>query len=99
MRRAAGIREFARFFSLVVASCWAPAWADAQTIKASVTGVVTDSSGAVLPGVTVEVASPALIEKTRTAVTDGSGSFRIIELETGTLHGDVHPAGVQPDQA
>ena len=58
--------------------------ADAQTIRPSVTGVVTDSSGAVMPGVTVEVASPALIEKVRTAVTDGSGSFRIIELEAGT---------------
>ena len=84
MRRAAGIREFAWLFGLVVGVVLGPAWADAQTIKASVTGVVTDSSGAVLPGVTVEVTSPALIEKARTAVTDGSGSYRIIELETGS---------------
>src|SRR5262249_8555703 len=40
--------------------------------------------GAVLPGVTVEASSPALIEKTRTAVTDGSGQYRIIDLQPGT---------------
>jgi hypothetical protein len=62
----------------------APAWASAQSIRPSITGVVTDSSGAVLPGVTVEVASPVLIERARSAVTDGRGSYRIIELETGT---------------
>ena len=43
--------------------------------QASITGVVRDSSGAVLPGVTVEASSPALIEKVRTAVTDGTGSI------------------------
>src|SRR4051812_4497788 len=52
--------------------------------QASVTGVVKDSSGAVLPGVTVEVASPALIEKTRATVTDGSGLYQIISLPPGT---------------
>ena len=83
MRRTAGVRETARLFTLVVCVVLAGAWADAQTIKASVAGVVTDSSGAVLPGVTVEVTSPALIEKMRTTVTDGSGSFRIIDLESG----------------
>jgi len=51
---------------------------------ASVTGVVKDSSGAVLPGVTVEASSPVLIEKVRTAVTDASGNYRIIELRPGT---------------
>jgi len=45
----------------------------AQGLSGSVTGVVRDSSGAVLPGVNVEVSSPALIEKTRSVVTDGSG--------------------------
>jgi hypothetical protein len=58
-----------------------PAVARAQ---ASITGVVQDSSGAVLPGVTVEAASPALIEKVRTAVSDGSGQYRIIDLRPGT---------------
>jgi hypothetical protein len=46
--------------------------------KATLTGTVHDASGAVLPGVTVEASSPALIEKTRSAVTDGTGQYRII---------------------
>src|SRR5438105_2895343 len=48
------------------------------------TGTVHDPSGAVLPGVIVEAASPALIEKTRSATTDGSGQYRIIDLRPGT---------------
>src|SRR5215468_6657067 len=52
--------------------------------QASITGVVKDTSGAVLPGVTVEVASPALIEKTRSAVSDGSGQYRIVDLRPGS---------------
>jgi hypothetical protein len=52
--------------------------------QASLTGVVRDTSGAVLPGVTVEAASPALIEKVRSAITDGSGQYRIVELQPGT---------------
>jgi len=51
--------------------------------QATIAGVVRDSSGAVLPGVTVEAASPALIEKIRTAVTDGSGQYRIVDLRAG----------------
>ncbi len=57
-----------------------PALAHAQ---ASITGVVRDPSGAVLPGVTVEASSPALIEKVRSVVTDGSGQYRIIDLRPG----------------
>ena len=52
--------------------------------QATLTGIVRDTSGAVLPGVTVEASSPALIEKTRSAVTDDSGQYRIIDLRTGT---------------
>src|SRR5687767_3937142 len=52
--------------------------------QATLTGIVRDTSGAVLPGVTVEASSPALIEKTRSAVTDNSGQYRIIDLRTGT---------------
>jgi hypothetical protein len=52
--------------------------------QATLTGTVRDASGAVLPGVTVEAASPALIEKVRSAVTDGSGQYRIIDLQPGT---------------
>src|SRR5688572_890094 len=58
-----------------------PATAYAQ---ASITGIVKDTSGAVLPGVTVEVSSPALIEKVRTTVTDASGAYQIIQLLPGT---------------
>jgi hypothetical protein len=52
--------------------------------QASIIGTVKDTSGAVLPGVTVEAASPVLIEKVRTAVTDGNGIFQITELRPGT---------------
>jgi carboxypeptidase family protein len=51
--------------------------------QATITGVVRDASGGVLPGVTVEAASDALIEKVRNAVTDGTGQFRIIDLRPG----------------
>ncbi len=49
----------------------------------TIAGVVKDSSGAVLPGVTVEAASPALIEKTRTAVSDSAGQFSVQQLRPG----------------
>jgi hypothetical protein len=56
----------------------------AETVSAqTLAGTVRDTSGAVLPGVTVEASSPALIEKTRTAVTDGSGQYRITNLSPG----------------
>src|SRR5205809_7474795 len=58
------------------------AWAQA-TNSGTITGVVRDPSGAVLPGVTVEASSPALIEKSRTAVTDGQGVYRIADLRPG----------------
>ena len=48
------------------------------------TGVVEDTSGALLPGVTVEVASPALIEQVRAVVTDGTGRSRVVGLPPGT---------------
>ncbi len=58
-----------------------PAAARAQS---GIAGVVKDSTGGALPGVTVEAASPALIEKTRTVVTDESGLYKIIDLRPGT---------------
>ena len=67
--------------------------------QASLTGTVRDASGAVLPGVTVEASSPALIEKVRTAITDGSGQYRIVDLRCGHLHPDVHAARLQHRQA
>ena len=52
--------------------------------QAAITGVVKDASGGVLPGVTVEAASPVLIEKVRSVVSDDSGQYRIIDLRPGT---------------
>jgi len=51
--------------------------------QATISGVVKDASGAVLPGVTVEASSPALIEKVRTGVTDGTGQYAIENLRPG----------------
>ncbi|MEQ1757518.1 MAG: TonB-dependent receptor [Vicinamibacterales bacterium] len=51
--------------------------------QATIAGTVRDTSGAVLPGVTVEAASPALIEKVRSVTTDGSGQFQVIDLRPG----------------
>jgi len=56
------------------------AWAQGSSIA----GVVRDSTGAVLPGVTVEATSPALIEKMRSVVTDDQGLYRIVDLRPGT---------------
>jgi carboxypeptidase family protein len=68
-----------------VTSVFAASTARAQLTTASgIAGVVKDASGAVLPGVTVEAASPALIEKVRTVVTDGEGRYNIIGLPSGT---------------
>ena len=75
------MRSVARYLVGVCLVLW-PAIASAQT--SSIAGTVRDTSGAVLPGVTVEVSSPALIERTRSAVTDGAGQFKIIELRPGT---------------
>ena len=58
-----------------------PATASAQAV---ITGTVRDTSGAILPGVTVEATSPALIEKVRAAVSDGTGQYRIEDLRPGT---------------
>src|SRR3954467_12619281 len=58
--------------------------AAAAQAPSGIAGVVRDSSGAVLPGVTVEAASPALIEKVRTVITDGQGQYKIIALRPGT---------------
>ena len=59
-----------------------PASVSAQS-TATLVGVVLDSSGAALPGVTVEVASPALIERTKVAVTSDDGRYRIVDLRPG----------------
>jgi hypothetical protein len=75
------MRVVVKGVSLALAVVLLPAAAYAQ---ASIAGQVKDVSGAVLPGVTVEAASPALIEKVRTAVTDGGGQYRLEILPPGT---------------
>ena len=72
---------------LVSSPIWFASAAHAQT-NAVIAGVVRDATGAVLPGVTVEVSSPALIEQTRSALTDETGQYKILELRPGiyTVH-------------
>ena len=65
---------------VVLALLFLPASAFAQ---ASISGTVKDASGGVLPGVTIEAASDVLIEKVRTATTDGNGRFQLVDLRPG----------------
>ena len=74
------MRAVTRIFFVLTCLVIVPAAAFAQ---ASIAGTVKDTSGAVLPGVSVEAASDVLIEKVRTAVTDGSGRFQLIDLRPG----------------
>ena len=69
------------------------------TSTATIAGVVRDSSGAVLPGVTVEAASPALIEKVRSTVTDERGEYRLSELRPGMYTVTFTLAGLRHAQA
>ena len=73
---------FVRLCAVVTVICALSAPAFAQ--QAMLAGVISDGSGGVLPGVTVEVSSPALIEKVRSAVSDGTGQYRIVALPPGT---------------
>src|SRR5688572_6812745 len=75
------MRTIVRCFLLFGLVAVVPHVAAAQAV---LTGEVKDTTGAVLPGVTVEAASPALIEKVRTAVTDGSGRYRLESLPPGS---------------
>src|SRR5262245_808089 len=56
----------------------------AQTLPTSIAGTVKDASGAVMPGVTIEASSDALIEKVRTVVSDARGEYKIVDLRPGT---------------
>ena len=76
-------RSLARRVVVLFCVLFLPAVAWAQSESGSVTGVARDTSGAVLPGVTVEAASPALIEKVRVVVTDSQGLYRIVDLRPG----------------
>ena len=66
---------------VVVLLALSPVAASAQS---GIAGTVRDATGAVLPGVTVEASSPALIERMRSAVTDDQGQYRIVDLRPGT---------------
>jgi hypothetical protein len=65
---------------LVLLGLIVPAPARAQS---AIAGIVKDTSGAVLPGVSVEASSDALIEKSRASITDGSGQYKIVDLRPG----------------
>src|SRR6266853_5620870 len=69
---------------VVLVGCCLVAPALYAQAQASITGVVKDPSGAVIPGVSVEASSPALIERVRSVTTDGAGQYRIVDLRPGT---------------
>src|SRR5262245_7585482 len=78
----AGMRGLVRTLAVLSAVFLLPVSAYAQ--QASISGVIRDASGGVLPGVSVEATSPVLTEKVRSVVTDGTGQYRIVELPPGT---------------
>src|SRR5689334_655125 len=81
MVRARRVGPFCLVFQLLLVCATSAA---AQQAPSGIAGVVKDTSGGVLPGVTVEAASPALIEKVRTVTTDADGRYNIIDLRPGT---------------
>ena len=72
---------------LAVIALVAPA-ASAQQAS-GIVGIVRDSAGLAMPGVSVEAASPALIEKVRSVVTDGEGRYSLVDLRPGRIHGHL----------
>ena len=69
---------------LLLALTWTAMLPVLAAAQSSIAGTVKDPSGGLLPGVTVEASSPALIEKTRSATTNNAGQYRIVELRPGT---------------
>ena len=75
----------------------------AALAQSAIAGVVKDTTGSVLPGVTVEAASPSLIERVRAVVTDPQGQYKIVDLRPGTYDvtfslagfGTIKQAGIQ----
>src|SRR6266566_4013973 len=79
------MRRLTRCLAFCVPILFLPSAARAQSATTgAIAGVVRDATGAVLPGVTVEASSPALIEKVRSAATDGEGNYKIVDLRPGT---------------
>ncbi|HEV3141861.1 MAG TPA: carboxypeptidase-like regulatory domain-containing protein, partial [Vicinamibacterales bacterium] len=74
-------RSVGAFVAALASVVLFPAVARAQSAFA---GVVKDATGAVMPGVTVEAASPVLIEQSKSVVSDASGAYKIIDLRPGT---------------
>src|SRR6266508_1538457 len=73
------MRALAKIAVVCAVAVLVPSAVGAQAI----TGTVRDASGAILPGVSVEASSPALIEKVHTTVTDSAGLYRIVDLRPG----------------
>src|SRR5881396_3741925 len=85
MRRdAMTVQKIARLVVVMGCLLLLPALVWAQAESGTIAGVVRDASGAVMPGVTVEAASPVLIERVRSATTDSQGLYRIVDLRPGT---------------
>jgi hypothetical protein len=82
-----------RFLLALLLFAAAPSILEAQS---AVSGVVTDTSGAVLPGVLVEASSPVLIEKVRTATTDTQGLYSLVDLRPGVYALTFTLAGFTP---
>jgi hypothetical protein len=72
-----------RILSVALAGLFCLAAPSIVLAQSAIAGVVRDTSGAVLPGVTVEASSPALIEKVRTALTNEAGQYRVVDLRPG----------------
>jgi hypothetical protein len=79
------MRNIPRLFACLVGAALVAALVPSTAFaQATIAGLVRDTSGAVLPGVTVEAASGVLIEKARTAVSDSNGRYQIVDLRAGT---------------
>ena len=83
---------------MALAALLVPLAGNAQVLG-TIAGSVRDASGAVLPGVTVEAASPALIEKVRSVTTGGSGQYTDRQPAARHLHRQLHAARLQHRQA
>ena len=81
------------FVGILFALMLVPSAASAQS---AISGLVTDTTGSVMPGVTVEATSPALIEKVRVVVTDGQGRYSIVDLRPGLYTVTFTLAGFSP---
>ena len=78
------VRDYVRMMKLAIVATGLVLVPVAAHAQSAFTGVVKDTTGAVLPGVTVEAASPALIEKVRSVTADANGAYRIENLRPGT---------------